>query len=120
MLHIKWVLVMMTMIRLRELREDRGERLDQVAAAFDVHPTTISKYELEQRSLTAEWVVKFCRYYNVTADYLLGLSALPHAAVSDSDTALLRAYDAAPDNIKAIVDTALAPYKEEKRDAPAS
>ena len=99
------------MNRLRELREDRDERLDQVAAVFDVHPTTISKYELGQRSLTAEWVVKFCRYYNVTADYLLGLSSYQRPAVSESDTELLRAYHDAPAEIRVIIDTALDPYK---------
>jgi len=113
-------LVMLHMNRLRELREDNDQRLDQVAAFFDVHPTTISKYELGQRALTADWVIKFCRYYDVTADYLLGLSSLPHAAVSNSDTELLHAYPSASLEIRRVVDAALAPYKEERQDATAA
>ena len=105
------------MNRLRDLREDRDETLDQVAAVFDVHPTTISKYELGHRSLTDDWIVKFCEYYNVTADYLLGRSDYPHAVVSDLDTAFLRAYHAAPLEIRKIVDAALEPYNEKKQDA---
>lgn len=105
------------MNRLRELREDRDEVLDHVAAVFDVHPTTISKYELGQRALTGEWIAKFSKYYGVTSDYILGLSDYPHRTVSNSDTELLRAYKAATPEIRAIVDHALAPYAgSEKKD----
>ena len=98
------------MNRLRDLREDRNLTLDDVAAAFDAHPTTISKYELGQRALTADLIGKFCSFYGVTADYLLGRSSSPLPVVSESDTAVLAAYHAAPLEIRRIVDTALAPY----------
>ena len=99
------------MSRLRDLREDHDWRLEDVAAKFDVHPTTISKYELEQRALTPELIAKFCKLYNVTADYLLGFTDYPHAAVSDSDTSLLHAYHAAPLEIQKIVNAALEAYR---------
>ena len=108
------------MNRLKDLREDHDWTQPQVAAMFNVHFTTVSKWELGTNALTDDVIRKFCEIYGVTADYLLGLSNQPHAAVSDSDTELLRAYDAAPDNIKAIVNTALAPYREKDRGASAS
>ena len=99
------------MNRLKDLREDHDWTQPQVAAMFNVHFTTVSKWELGTNALTDDVIRKFCDIYGVTADYLLGRSKQPHATVSESDTELLRAYDAAPEEIKTIVDTALAPYK---------
>ncbi len=62
--------------------------------------------------MTDDLITKFCRLYHVTADYLLGLSDMDRWPVSDSDTDILTAYHAAPSEIKAIVDTALEPYKK--------
>lgn len=62
------------MNRLRELREDAGLTLSEVAAQLGTHNTAISKYELEQRQLTPDLIAKFCSLYHVTSDYLLGLS----------------------------------------------
>ena len=98
------------MNRLKELREDRGIRQQDVADALGVHFTTVSKYEIGTNDLPTEMIAKLCRFYGVTADYLLGLSNNPHAAVSESDSDLLRAYHAAPLEIRKIIDTALAPY----------
>ena len=50
-------------------------------------------------------------------DYLLCRSSNPHPTVSNSDTALLAAYHAAPLEIRRIVDTALAPYAPEAKEA---
>ena len=56
---------------------------------------------------------QLCGIFDVTADYLLGLSAWRAPVVSNSDTEILAAYHAAPADIRAIIDTALAPYKED-------
>ena len=101
------------MNRLRELREDRDLTQRQVGEAIGVADNTIANYENEKRSLTADLINRFCNFYGVTADYLLCRSAQPSASVSDSDTAILRAYHAAPLEIRRIIDAALEPYKEE-------
>lgn len=78
---------------------------------------SISRYEREESALTPELIGKFCDLYDVTADYLLGRSIQPHAAVSDEDAALLAAYHAAPPSVAAAIKTLLQPYeKEEKAD----
>lgn len=105
---------MLTMNRLKELREDRDWTQPYVAEKIGVHFTTISRYELGTNDLTAELINKFCDLYGVTADYLLCRSNQPHAAVSNSDTELLRAYHSASVEIRRVVDAALAPYREEK------
>lgn len=100
------------MNRLRDLREDRDLTLADVGDAVGMSAMAISYYERGIRALTDELIPKFCAYYGVTSDYLLGLSSQPHSAVSELDTALLAAYHAAPDEIKGIVDHALAPYMQ--------
>nr|WP_325300382.1 helix-turn-helix transcriptional regulator [uncultured Dysosmobacter sp.] len=108
------------MNRLRKIREDRGLRQEDVAAVIGVHFTTISKYELGTSQLTEDLILKFCAYYHVTADYLLGLSNSKWAAVPDSDADVLTAYHAAPMEIRGIVDHALAPYKQAGADRAVS
>ena len=84
--------------------------LADLAAVIGTSSMTVSRYEREESALTADLITKFCDFYGVTADYLLGRSSSPLPAVSDPDTAILAAYHAAPAEIRAIIDTALAPY----------
>lgn len=99
------------MNRLRDLREDRDWTQPEVAEKIGVHFTTISKYELGTSDLTAELINKFCDLFGVTADYLLCRSSNPRPVVSNSDTALLHAYHAAPLEIQKIVNAALEAYR---------
>lgn len=99
------------MNRLRELREDADMTLASVGEAMGTSAMSISYYERGERSLTDDLIDKFCELYGVTSDYLLGRSAWKTPVVSELDTELLMTYHAAPAEIRAIVDTALAPYK---------
>lgn len=60
--------------KLKELRVKRGLKLKDVAAALDVTIRSISRYEDGTREPSIEMVVKFCKLYEVSADYLLGLT----------------------------------------------
>ncbi len=102
------------MNRLRDLREDNDWTLQHIADIFGTTNSAISKYELGRCALTEDLIIKFCKLYHVTADYLLGLSAQREPTVSNSDTALLCAYHAASPEIRSIVDHALDPYKQEQ------
>ena len=101
------------MNRLRELREDRDLTLADVGAAVGASGTAVARYEAEKRALTAGLILKFCAFYGVTADYLLGLSTWRTPVVSKLDTDLLAAYHSAPAEIRSIIDHALAPYQKE-------
>lgn len=100
------------MNRLRELREDKDLTLEDIGAKIGATPQTVGRYETGRRHLSDDLIATFCQLYEVTADYLLGLSNSPWPVVSEMDTAILTAYHAAPDEIKGIVDHALAPYKQ--------
>lgn len=89
----------------------------EVADAMNVARTALSKYERGDLDLNTEAIVQLCRIFNVTADYLLGLSSRRTAGVTEADAQMLHAYHAAPEPIRRIVDTALADYAEKKEPA---
>jgi hypothetical protein len=61
-------------IRLRELRLEKGLRLKDVAEAMGVTLRTISNYEAGIREPSLDMLVKLCKFFEVSSDYLLGLS----------------------------------------------
>lgn len=61
----------------------------EIAKATDCDTSTITKYYNGQRQLTVDSVIKFSKYFNVSSDYLLGLSNVP---TSDKDLAYICEY----------------------------
>ena len=108
------------MNRLKDIREDRDLQAKDVAAAIGVSKQAMSNYEKGVRQISPDLIGRFCAFYGVTADYLLGFSNQPQAAVSKSDTALLQAYHDAPAEIRGIVDHALEPYKKAAQESAAA
>ncbi len=60
--------------RIRELRQDNDLTQTQVAKMLGIAQTTYSQYELYKRPMPIECLVFLCKLYNVSADYILGLS----------------------------------------------
>lgn len=60
--------------RLKELRTERGLKLREVAERLNVTIRCISRYEDGTREPSIEMIIKFCKLYDVTSDYLLGLT----------------------------------------------
>lgn len=63
--------------RLRKVREERGESREDLGKAIGVGVSQISEMENDRKGTTLEKLVVLCRHYNVSADYLLGLSDIP-------------------------------------------
>lgn len=99
------------MNRLKDLREDRDLKQSDVANSLGITTMSVSRYEREENALTPDLINKFCDFFEVTSDYLLGRSSTPTARVSKLDTELLQAYHAAPLEIQKIVNAALEAYK---------
>lgn len=59
--------------RLRALREDRDLTQTDVARLLSTSQSYYSEYELGKRPIPVQHVVTLCRFYRVSADYLLGL-----------------------------------------------
>ena len=60
--------------RMRNLRQDNDLSQKKVADMLGVAQTTYSQYELEKRPMPIDYLISLCKFYNVSADYMLGLS----------------------------------------------
>lgn len=60
--------------RLKQLRVENGLKLKDVAAALNVTIRSINRYEDGTREPSIDMLVKFCKLYDVSADYLVGLT----------------------------------------------
>lgn len=63
--------------RLRELRESYGEKQPVMAELLDVSVPQISDIENGKKGTTLLKLTLICEHYNVSADYLLGLTDEP-------------------------------------------
>lgn len=59
---------------IRALREDNDLTQKEVASILGIAQTTYSQYELNKHPLPIDCLIILCKLYNVTADYILGLS----------------------------------------------
>ncbi len=64
-------------LRIRDLREDHDKTQKEIAADLLVDQSLYSKYERGVRALPLELAVKLAVYYNVSLDYLVGLTDIP-------------------------------------------
>lgn len=65
--------------RIRELREHKNKTQDEIAEVLKTNRTYYSKYENGKIALPIERLATLCTYYNVSADYILGLpKGLPY------------------------------------------
>ncbi len=65
--------------RIRNLREDRDLRQVELAKVLNCSQVCYSNYEIGKRDIPTETLIKLARYYNVSVDYLLGLTDEPRA-----------------------------------------
>lgn len=63
--------------RLRAARKARGEKQEDLGLVLGVKKSQISEMERGSTSTTLEKLSIICRHYNVSADYLLGLTDDP-------------------------------------------
>lgn len=63
--------------RLREVRIQHGEMQQQVAALLETSQQAYLKYEKGKSEMPVWRIIKLCRHYNLSADYLLGLTDDP-------------------------------------------
>ena len=61
-------------MKLKALRQGRGLTQKQLAKFLELVPASVSAYETSGNYPSADIIVKICRFFNISADYLLGLS----------------------------------------------
>ena len=60
--------------RLKELRLEKGLTLEQLAKELNVSDVAVGRWERKQRVPNLEIVIAIAKFFNVTTDYLLGLT----------------------------------------------
>lgn len=65
--------------RIRDLREDHDMTQQSVAEALGTSQTMYARYERGANELPLHHLLTLCRLYDVSADYILGLSDIPHS-----------------------------------------
>ena len=63
--------------RIRDLREDNDLTQKDMAKALNCSQQVYSNYELGQRDIPTDILIKLSQFYSVSVDYILGLSDSP-------------------------------------------
>ena len=63
--------------RIRDLREDHDLTQKQVAEMLSCSQQVYSNYELGQRDIPTDILIKLSRLYSVSVDFILGISDEP-------------------------------------------
>lgn len=64
--------------RMRDLREDMDLTQDQLVKILNMHKTTYTNYEQGKREPPFELIIKLAKLYNVSIDYIAGLTDNPN------------------------------------------
>ena len=62
--------------RIRALREDSDYTQSYVATCLGISQTMYARYERGANELPVRHLVNLCKLYNVSSDYILGLSSV--------------------------------------------
>ena len=63
--------------RLRDLREDHDMKQKDLAAYLNCSQQVYSNYELAQRDVPTDILIRLSQLYHVSVDYILGLTDNP-------------------------------------------
>ena len=70
--------------RLRVLRKEKNLTLRELSAIVNISYSNIAMLERGERNFTADTVKSFAEFFNVSSDYLLGLSDIRNASQSSN------------------------------------
>lgn len=63
--------------RIRELREDKDLTQKQMSVILNCSQQVYSNYELGQRDIPTDILIKLAQFHKVSTDYILGLKNKP-------------------------------------------
>lgn len=73
------------MIRLRELRIEKGQNMSEMAKEIGIPYTTYISYEKGEREPNSEMLIKLSRHFDVSIDYLIGRTDIRKPAIQKDD-----------------------------------
>ncbi len=60
--------------RLRDLREDKDLKQEDIAKVLKITRQQYQLYESGKRKIPVDLLIELCKFYNVSADYILGFT----------------------------------------------
>ena len=63
--------------RMRDLREDNDMNQEQIAKILNITRQQYQLYESGKRKIPIDKLIEICRFYKVSADYILGFIDTP-------------------------------------------
>ena len=60
--------------RIRDMREDNDKTQQEIADVLGTSQTMYARYERGANEMPIRHLIALCKYYGVSADYLLGLT----------------------------------------------
>ena len=70
--------------RIRDLREDHDLTQNDIVAILKMHKTTYTNYEQGKREPPFEFIIRLAVFYNVSIDYIAGLTNTPRPLALNS------------------------------------
>ena len=64
-------------MRIRDLREDNNYTQKELSKILNCSQQVYSNYELGQRDIPTDILIKLAKFYNLSTDYILGISDKP-------------------------------------------
>ncbi len=90
--------------RLKDLREDIDKNQEQIAQIIGTSQSYYAQYENGKRTLPFDRVVELAKYYNVSLDYIAGLTndkkGLTKSQLSEDVSHLVKSYESLSDRRK--------------------
>lgn len=91
--------------RLKELRTEKNISQKQVAIDIGISTTTISQYESDSRFPNENMLRRLCIYYQISSDYLLGLTDTKYSPLSKEEAREKMIMSKQMDLIRVLIDT---------------
>jgi transcriptional regulator with XRE-family HTH domain len=63
--------------RIKDVRQDHDLSQQQIAEKIGLYTTTYQRYERGEREVPLDIAIALAKYYNVSIDYLAGLTDIP-------------------------------------------
>lgn len=68
--------------RIRQLRLSNNLTAKEFGEIFDISSSSVSLYESGKRTPSIELITRIAKFFNVSTDYLLGISSIPNPPTS--------------------------------------
>lgn len=99
---------------LRDLIDSRGMMVVQVADETGISKITLSRYLNGHRIPDLEYVIRLAKFFNVSVDWMLGLTGEKFDILPPDIQSLVNLYSVASPDDRKVVEAVLSKYREEQ------